>query len=547
METIKNKMHILLTRQLEDCSDLIFRFKELGHIVSHLPLLVIEKVNYDQKKLNDCKSIIFTSANAIKFLETKNIDKNIKCFCVGLATEKKAKSVGFQNIIAAEGNVRNLKELILQNFDPSDGEIIYVSGEIISSDLDQQLINDGYSVKRLINYKTNHNKIYDDNFVEKLKVNIPNIVYIYSYNSALSFLNFIKNENLQSFWMETNLMCMGEKTSSILNEIFLVFLIFRGIISKLIIKKLELISKKTTNKLDDTFVSSLVGPARFFPIVIGFFIASYYMSFSSEGREIVDTINRTLITILIFWIIHQIIEPISYVLSGLDQLLTRELIGWIIKSLKILIFILGLAAVLELWGIKIGPIIAGLGLFGVAVALGAQDLFKNLISGILVLVEKRFKIGDWISVDGVIEGIVEKIGFRSTSIRKFDKSLAIIPNFQFAENAVTNVSETSNWRIRWAITLQYDTTIDQLKKIRDEIEAYINKSEDFNQSAGVAVRIEKFSDSSIDLLVRCFTKSNSWNDWLEVKERLAIEIKQIVEGNKASFAFPSQSIYIEKK
>jgi MscS family membrane protein len=329
--------------------------------------------------------------------------------------------------------------------------------------------------------------------------------------------------------------------------IFLIFLVFRGIISKVIIKKLEIISKKTTNKLDDTFVSSLVGPARFLPIVIGFFIASYYMSFSLEGREIVDTINRTLITILIFWIIHQIIEPVSYVLSGLDQLLSRELIGWIIKSLKILIFILGLAAVLELWGIKIGPIIAGLGLFGVAVALGAQDLFKNLISGILVLVEKRFKIGDWISVDGVIEGTVEKIGFRSTSIRKFDKSLAIIPNFQFAENAVTNVSETSNWRIRWTITLQYNTTIDQLKKIRDDIEAYINKSDDFNQSLGVAVRIEKFSDSSIDLLVRCFTKSGSWNDWLEVKEKLAIEIKQIVEGNKASFAFPSQSIYIEKK
>jgi MscS family membrane protein len=329
--------------------------------------------------------------------------------------------------------------------------------------------------------------------------------------------------------------------------IFLIFLVFRGIISKVIIKKLEIISKKTTNKLDDTFVSSLIGPARFLPIVIGFFIASYYMSFSLEGREIVDTINRTLITILIFWIIHQIIEPVSYVLSGLDQLLSRELIGWIIKSLKILIFILGLAAVLELWGIKIGPIIAGLGLFGVAVALGAQDLFKNLISGILVLVEKRFKIGDWISVDGVIEGTVEKIGFRSTSIRKFDKSLAIIPNFQFAENAVTNVSETSNWRIRWTIALQYNTTVDQLKKIRDDIEAYINKSEDFNQSLGVAVRIEKFSDSSIDLLVRCFTKSGSWNDWLEVKEKLAIEIKQIVEGNKASFAFPSQSIYIEKK
>ena len=329
--------------------------------------------------------------------------------------------------------------------------------------------------------------------------------------------------------------------------IFFIFLIFRGIISKVIIKRLESISKRTTNKLDDTFVHAMVGPARFLPIVLGFFIASYYMSFGEDGKVAIDTINRTLITIFIFWVIHQIVEPISYILSGLDKMLTRELIGWIIKSLKILIFILGLAAVLELWGIKIGPIIAGLGLFGVAVALGAQDLFKNLISGILVLVEKRFKIGDWILVEGTIEGVVEKIGFRSTVIRKFDKSLAIIPNFQFAENSVVNISETTNWRVRWSITLQYNTTVAQLKKVREEIESYINKSEDFDQSVGVAVRIEKFSDSSIDLLVRCFTASNSWSDSLLVKERLAIAIKEIVEDNKASFAFPSQSIYIEKK
>ena len=329
--------------------------------------------------------------------------------------------------------------------------------------------------------------------------------------------------------------------------IFLIFLIFRGIISKVLIKRLEAVAKKTTNKLDDTFVHAMEGPARFLPIVLGFFIASYYMSFGDDGRALVDTINRTLITIFIFWVIHQIVEPISYILSGLDKMLTRELIGWIIKSLKVLIFILGLAAVLELWGIKIGPIIAGLGLFGVAVALGAQDLFKNLISGILVLVEKRFKIGDWILVEGTIEGIVEKIGFRSTVIRKFDKSLAIIPNFQFAENSVVNISETTNWRIDWAITVQYDTTVDQLKKIRNEIESHINKNDDFDKAVGVAVRVEKFSDSSIDMRVRCFTTSNSFSIWLEVKEKLAIEIKQIVEGNKAAFAFPSQSIYIEKK
>jgi len=329
--------------------------------------------------------------------------------------------------------------------------------------------------------------------------------------------------------------------------IFLIFLIFRGIISKVIIKKLDNIAKRTSNKLDDTFVQAMEGPARFLPIVIGFFIASYYMTFSEESRAAVDTINRTLITILIFWVIHQIIEPISYILSGLDKVLTRELIGWIIKSLKILIFILGLAAVLELWGIKIGPIIAGLGLFGVAVALGAQDLFKNLISGILVLVEKRFKIGDWILVEGIIEGIVEKIGFRSTVIRKFDKSIAIIPNFQFAENAVINISQTTNWIISWTINLQYDSTIDQLKTIRNEIEDYIKKNEDYKPELGYAVRVDQFSESSIDMYIRCFTKTDDWDEWLAVKERLAIQIKQIVEKNKASFAFPSQSIYVEKK
>jgi len=329
--------------------------------------------------------------------------------------------------------------------------------------------------------------------------------------------------------------------------IFLIFLLFRGLISKIIINRLKKIAKKTTNKLDDTFVQAMEGPARFFPIVIGFFIASYYLEFSPESQSFIDNVNKSLITILIFWLIHQFIQPVTYLLGGLEKILTKELIGWIVKALKILIFILGAAAVLELWGIKIGPIIAGLGLVGVAVALGAQDLFKNLISGILVLVEKRFKVGDWIVVEEIIEGIVERIGFRSTVVRKFDKSLAIIPNFQFAENAVINISATTNWIISWVITLQYNTTVDQLKKVRDEIEKYITTHKDYKTSLGYAVRVDKFSDSSIDMYIRCFTVTDDWDEWLKVKERLAIEIKQVVEKNNASFAFPSQSIYVEKK
>ena len=212
-------MHILLTRPLEDCSEMIVKFKSLGHQVSHLPLLNIDKVNYDEINFSEYKGIIFTSANAVKFLEYRKIDKKILCFCVGIATEKQARSIGFQNVIAAEGNVENLKELVLQNFDKKNGKLIYISGETISVDLDQQLVGEGYKIKRIVNYRTTHNQNFDENFVKELKLNIPDMVYVYSQNSALSFLNFIKIHQSESLWMDTNLMCISEKTSSILNEI----------------------------------------------------------------------------------------------------------------------------------------------------------------------------------------------------------------------------------------------------------------------------------------------------------------------------------------
>jgi uroporphyrinogen-III synthase len=212
-------MHILLTRPLEDSFEIILKFKSLGHKVSHLPLLKIDKVNYNEINFSDFKGIIFTSANAVKFLDIKIINKKLLCFCVGNATEKKARSVGFQNVIAAGGNVQNLKELILQNFNQKDGQLIYVSGENISVDLDQQLLKEGYNIKKIINYRTINNENFNKNFIKELKLNMPDIVYVYSQNSASNFLKLIKFYQTENLWMDTNLMCIGEKTSSILNEI----------------------------------------------------------------------------------------------------------------------------------------------------------------------------------------------------------------------------------------------------------------------------------------------------------------------------------------
>ncbi len=212
-------MHILLTRPLEDSQELILRFKSLGHQVSHLPVINVEKKDYENINFSEFKGIIFTSSNAIKNLNVSKINKNIFCFCVGEATEKIVKEKGFQNIFTASGNVANLKEIILQNFDKKIGNLVYVSGELISYDLDLELKKEGYTIKRIITYKVNSNQILSDEFIKELKSSIPEIVFIYSENSARSYLNLLKKYNLLDIWMETNLMCLGEKASSVLNEI----------------------------------------------------------------------------------------------------------------------------------------------------------------------------------------------------------------------------------------------------------------------------------------------------------------------------------------
>ena len=329
--------------------------------------------------------------------------------------------------------------------------------------------------------------------------------------------------------------------------IFLIFYVLRRLFARFIIRRLNKLVNKTSNKIDNTVVDVIEGPLKFLPIVLGFFIATSYIKLSIEVQDFVDLVNRTLITIFIFWLLHQLVIPFSFVIKNFEDKISKPLVNWTLKGLEIIIIVLGIVAVLELWGIKVGPVIAGLGLFGVAVALGAQDLFKNLISGIMILMEKRFTIGDVILVSNEVEGVVEQIGFRSTLVRRFDSTPVMIPNYKFAEQSVTNYSRRHHRRIRWLIGLEYKTSIDQLKQIRDQITNLINNNKDFakNENSSFFVRIDSFSDSSIDMLVQAFTVTNDWSTFLKIKEELAVSIMKIVETNKAGFAFPSQSLYVE--
>jgi len=329
--------------------------------------------------------------------------------------------------------------------------------------------------------------------------------------------------------------------------IFTFFMVLRNFFSRFVLRILKRATSRSRTDIDTRIVNSLYDPIRFIPVVMGVFFAVSVLDVDEGAREFFYNLNRSLIAFTLFWAFHRVTGPVGGLLMKAEGVLTRPMVEWIVKAAKIAFIVLGVATVLELWGIAVGPIIAGLGLFGVAVALGAQDLFKNLIAGLFVIGERRFQPGDWINVDGVVEGTVQQIGFRTTTVRRFDRAPVYVPNARLADNAVTNFSRMSHRRIRWMLGVEYRTTLEQLKEIRDGIERYIVESDDFADASEVPtfVRIDSFNDSSIDILVYCFTKTIVWGDWLEIKERLACAIKDIVEGAGTGFAFPSRSLYLE--
>ena len=212
-------MHVVITRPIDDSLELIKNLKIANHTVTHLPLINIKKISHKKIDFHNYKGIIFTSSNAVKFLDTKNIPKNIHCFCVGEATEKKAKSFGFYNAISAGGNVDTLTELIIRTFDKNLGKLLYISSEFISKELDLDLANKGYSVARVINYTSEPVNQIEQNTLNFIKKNAPDVICIYSEKSAINLKDLIKKYSLVDVMMQSNLMCINKKTSKVLEFI----------------------------------------------------------------------------------------------------------------------------------------------------------------------------------------------------------------------------------------------------------------------------------------------------------------------------------------
>lgn len=357
-------------------------------------------------------------------------------------------------------------------------------------------------------------------------------------NNFIDILKETWNEGIRGFGIGEIIICLV--------IIVLSWLLGRFLSTKLI-DWLSKKAKQSDNRLDDKIIESLRNPLGFIPIVFGFYLITFYLPLEGSLDFFATTLIKMLVIFTIFSALASLCGPLLSLLD--NKWMTEAMVDWLRKTLEVLIWIIAAAMILDIWGIQIGPIIAGLGLFGVALALGAQDVFKNIFAGIFILSENRFQKGDRIRIGDSLHGIVDHIGFRSTTVRLFDSSPVFVPNADLSDAQVVNHQLMEIRRLDWTINLTYSTKIDQLKSICLDIESYIKDEKNLpvDLTKDNFVKVSELGASSIDLKLICHTDPVGFADFSDVKEKLIFKIIEAVESNGSDFAFPSQSIYVENQ
>ncbi|MBC8222798.1 MAG: mechanosensitive ion channel family protein [SAR86 cluster bacterium] len=328
--------------------------------------------------------------------------------------------------------------------------------------------------------------------------------------------------------------------------IFIAGAIFRAFFVGRVLKWMEKLTAHTDSEIDDVLLESLKKPLGYIPMTVALYFIAVYLPLSGMADTFATNLVKAMIAFTIFSALANSIAPIFQAFTS-SAVLTKSMTMWLERAARIIIWIIGLGIILDIFGIQIGPLVAGLGLFSVAVALGAQDLFKNLISGLLIIGENRFQPGDRIEVPGSLHGMVEDIGFRSTLIRMFDTSPMLVPNKDLSDVKVINHGNMKYRRISWSLNLIYSTTQEQLAKICEEITTFITTSEEFinNPDQESFARTEELASSSIDVRVLCYTDPVGLTDFSKIKQNLIFEVIKIVRNNGSEFAYPSTSVYVE--
>ncbi len=366
------------------------------------------------------------------------------------------------------------------------------------------------------------------------------------------------NDTFEAFWRivmsvwSSAVFGVGVSSIIVALGIFILFLVLRGVFARFAIRFLIRLAKRTKTEFDDQLIEAIDLPLRFVFVVVGLFIAADLVSLPADIHLILTRLVRSLVAFVIFWTLYRIVRPLSFLMDRISGLMGAHDVGdslkeFFVKVLKFAIACLGVAAFLEEWDFNVAAILGGLGLVGMALAFGAQHLISKVFAGVSIFLDRMFERGDWIRAADV-EGTVEEIGFRSTRIRQFDKALVTIPNSVITSGAIRNFSQMTNRRIYWKLGLVYGASERQLRQVVEAIRAHVHETGEFETDPArttTLINVDSFNDSSIDIMVYCFTKTTNWGEWMEIKQRFAFRVKEIVEAAGTSFAFPSASVYLE--
>ena len=310
--------------------------------------------------------------------------------------------------------------------------------------------------------------------------------------------------------------------------------IFSNIISRL--------TSKTKTNLDDVLIDKLEKPLTYLVLILGYWISIHYLVFKEEVELVLENAAYFLLVIdvtailsrIVDALITEIIMPIS---EKSDSSFDNQLIPVIQKGVRSIIWILGVIIGLDNIGFDITAMIAGLGIGGLALALAAQDSVKNIFAGIMIFLDKPFRIKDRIQVDG-FDGIVEEVGLRSTRLRTLEGRIVTIPNSRFTDNSVTNVTSQPTLKVKLNLGLIYDTDEVQMQKAIDILEDIVKNQEAITDD--YAAGFNGFGDFSLNILFIYYVKPDS--HWLDTQTLVNKEILRRFNKEGLEFAFPTQTI-----
>ncbi len=335
--------------------------------------------------------------------------------------------------------------------------------------------------------------------------------------------------------------------------ILLVTFIIRSIFFYVIDKKIIALVKKTKTEFDDLVINAVRTPLSYLILLQGFYLAVLSLDLPEKIGfvEIADLLHGIYILVFSFimlYFVFKIIDVVSFFLyreaKKTDSMIDDQLVPLIVKSLRVLVVTLGILFILQNFGYNVTSLLAGLGLGGLAFALAAQNTVSNLLGSITIFSDKPFQLGDWISI-GDIEGIVEDVGFRTTRVRRFDQALVTVPNSQFINTGIINITAMKKRRISFNLGITYKTSTSQIKEVVEGIRKIIEKDEKFDHSFYM-VRFTEFGAYSLNIFVYCFVKTTDWAESYAIREEFNLKIMQLLEELGVEIAFPSQTIYFKE-